>query len=196
MPSCVNNEASRVSARIVLVGGGVRCGKSAFALARARALGATRLFIATAEARDAEMRERIADHRRERGTEFETLEVPLALADTLAAESGRADVIVIDCLSLWLSNLLLRGDTTAGIAREIEGLCAELQRRHCHVVMVTNEVGMGIVPDNALARRFRDAAGRLHQRVAAISDELYVGVLGTLLRLKPEPVSVMPRGES
>jgi adenosylcobinamide kinase/adenosylcobinamide-phosphate guanylyltransferase len=185
-----------VSARIVLVGGGVRCGKSAFALARARALGETRLFIATAEARDAEMRERVADHRRERGAEFETLERPLALAETLAAESGRADVIVIDCLTLWLSNLLLRGDTNQGIAGAIERLGGELQRRRCHVVMVTNEVGMGIVPDNALSRRFRDAAGRLHQHVAAISDELYVGMLGTLLRLKPEPVSVTPRRES
>lgn len=185
-----------MTARIVLVGGGVRCGKSAFALARARELGKTRLFIATAEARDAEMRERIVEHRRERGASFETLERQLELVETLAAESGRADVIVIDCLTLWLSNLLLRGDSSDAIAVEVERLAGELQRRRCHVVMVTNEVGMGIVPDNALARRFRDAAGRLHQRVAAISDELYVGVLGTLLRLKPEPVTVAPRGEN
>jgi adenosylcobinamide kinase / adenosylcobinamide-phosphate guanylyltransferase len=185
-----------MSARIVLVGGGVRCGKSAFALARARTLGQRRLFIATAEARDDEMRERIADHRRERGVAFETLERPLALTETLLDESGRADVIVVDCLTLWLSNLLLRGDAAPALDAEIERLALALAQRRCHVVMVTNEVGMGIVPDNALARRFRDAAGRLHQRVAAISDEVYVGMLGTLLRLKPEPVSVAPREES
>jgi adenosylcobinamide kinase/adenosylcobinamide-phosphate guanylyltransferase len=189
-----------MTARIVLVGGGVRCGKSAFALARARSLGERRLFIATAEARDAEMSERIAAHRRERGARFETLERPLALAETLAAESGRADVIVVDCLTLWLSNLLLRSDADADaeavLLEEIERLAGALAQRRCHVVLVTNEVGMGIVPDNALARRFRDAAGRMHQRVAAISDEVYVGMLGTLLRLKPEPVCVAPRGET
>lgn len=183
---------SSVNARIVLVGGGVRCGKSAFALRRARALGARRLFIATAQAFDAEMHERIERHREERAEEFETLEEPLAVAQCIATHSARADVIVVDCLTLWLSNLLLRELSDAAIAAEIEALAAQLAERRCHVVLVTNEVGMGLVPDNALGRRFRDCAGRAHQRFAAQSDEIYMGLLGTLLRLRPEPVSLLP----
>lgn len=183
-----------MSARIVLVGGGVRCGKSAFALARARALGTRRVFIATAQALDGEMSERILAHKAERGADFDTLEEPLALPQCVAREAGRADVLVIDCLTLWLSNLLLNDSSDAAIAREVEALADELARRRCHSVLVTNEVGMGLVPENALGRRFRDCTGRAHQRIAAISDEIYMGMLGTLLRLRPEPLSLLPPG--
>jgi adenosylcobinamide kinase/adenosylcobinamide-phosphate guanylyltransferase len=179
-----------MSARIVLVGGGVRCGKSAFALARARALGERRVFIATAQALDGEMSERIQRHRLERGAEFDTVEEPCALPQCLAQRSERADVVVVDCLTLWLSNLLLRDFSDAAIEAEVEALAAELTRRRCHAVLVTNEVGMGLVPDNVLGRRFRDCTGRAHQRIAAVSDEIYVGMLGSLLRLRPEPVGI------
>ena len=179
-----------VSTRLVLVGGGVRCGKSAFALARACELGQRRLFIATAQAFDDEMRERIRDHRLERGALFETLEEPLALPAALRAHSGRVDVIVIDCLTLWLSNLLLQDE--GDINSHIEQLADALRARQSHVIVVTNEVGMGIVPDNALARRFRDCAGRAHQRLARESDEIYMGALGCLLRLRPEPMGLTP----
>jgi adenosylcobinamide kinase/adenosylcobinamide-phosphate guanylyltransferase len=173
---------------VILVGGGARSGKSAFALARAAELGARRAFIATAQAFDDEMRARIAAHVHERGALFETYEVPHALPEALAEID--ADVVVVDCLTLWLSNLLLQERTSDQIAAEVERLATVLERRRAHVVLVTNEVGMGIVPDNALARTFRDVAGRAHQRLAAMADEIHFAALGVLLRLHPEPLTV------
>lgn len=187
-------ESSTPSARDVrtlLVGGGVRCGKSAFALEIANDLGPRRVFIATAQAFDAEMSERIRAHRLERGSEWTTLEEPLALPEALRAAAEQADVVVIDCLTLWLSNLILRDDSDETVARQVEGLAEVLRERRCHVVMVTNEVGMGLVPDNALGRRFRDCAGRTHQRLARECSEVYVGVLGCILRLRPGPVELV-----
>jgi adenosylcobinamide kinase/adenosylcobinamide-phosphate guanylyltransferase len=184
------------SPRLVLVGGGVRCGKSAFALTRARQLGEHRLFIATAQAFDAEMTQRIADHQLERGALFETLEEPLALAETLRAHASRVDVIVIDCLTLWLSNLLLQDERGLEIEARVEELAQVLQTRTCHVIVVTNEVGMGLVPDYPLGRRFRDCAGRAHQRLARESDEIYLGALGCLLRLRPAPMTLVPELEN
>lgn len=174
---------------VVLIGGGARSGKSRFALARASALGERRVFVATGQALDGEMVRRIALHRAERGSDFATVEEPLALARVLREHS--ADVVLVDCLTLWLSNLLLRGDDECAIADAVEELCAVLAQRRRHVVVVTNEVGLGIVPDNALARTFRDVAGRAHQQIAAISDELYAAMLGSVLRLRPGPVEMV-----
>jgi adenosylcobinamide kinase/adenosylcobinamide-phosphate guanylyltransferase len=174
--------------RIVLVGGGVRTGKSTFALQRARSLGRRRVFLATAEGLDGEMARRIADHARTRGDDFRTIEEPLALPEALLALRD-ADVVVVDCLTLWLSNLLVRGIPADDVGDRV----AALQRRAFHAVVVTNEVGMGIVPDSSLGRRFRDVAGAAHQRLATIADELFVGVMGVMLRLRPEPVSVQAR---
>ena len=174
---------------ITLIGGGVRCGKSAFALALARGLGRKRSFVATAQAFDDEMRARIAAHRAERAAEFETLEVPLALPEVLA--QLRADVVVIDCLTLWLSNLLLADVREHEIGARVEALGEALRAAHFHSVLVTNEVGLGIVPDNALARRFRDCAGRAHQHLAALSDQIFFGALGCMLRLRPAPVCLV-----
>jgi len=175
---------------VVVIGGGARSGKSRFALARARALGERRVFVATGQARDGEMERRIAQHRAERGDDFRTVEEPLDLARALR-EQRRADVVLVDCLTLWLSNLLLRGDDEAAIARAVRELCDALAARPCHVVLVTNEVGLGIVPENALARTFRDVAGRAHQDLACIADEAYVAILGHVLRLRPGPVEAV-----
>lgn len=180
-----------MSPSLTLVGGGVRCGKSAFALRRASSLGSRRVFIATAQALDAEMCERIAAHKQERGTQFTTVEEPLDLPEALQAHAEGADVIVVDCLTLWLSNLLLADRSPEQVAARVEQLARVLRSRRSHVLLVTNEVGMGLVPDNALGRLFRDCAGRAHQRLATESDEIYVGVLGCLLRLKPGPVEVV-----
>lgn len=174
---------------IVLVGGGARSGKSSFALARARALGERRVFVATAQAFDGEMEGRIALHRATRGDDFRTLEEPLELPRLLAGLDG-SDVVVVDCLTLWLSNLLVRGDAPAAALACIDELCAALAPRRYHALLVSNEVGMGIVPDSALARAFRDLAGSAHQRIAAVADEIHVAILGTVLRLKPAPVAV------
>ena len=180
----------------ILIAGGVRSGKSAFALERALSLGARRVFIATAEPFDDDMRARAEAHRQERGAAFRTLEAPRALRAALCEAAAEAHVVVIDCLTLWLSNLLLAGETQAAIAQHVEELCDEIGRSPAHVVMVSNEVGMGVVPESSLGRAFRDVAGRAHQRLAARADELYFAMMGQLLRLRPEPLGlVAPRHE-
>lgn len=176
--------------RLVVVGGGARSGKSRCALARALALGQRRLFIATAEPLDQEMSERIARHRTERGAAFDTLEVPLALAEALAGVRDH-DVVLVDCLTLWISNLLVRGASPEDVGQRVSDLVRVLQARRAHVVLVTNEVGMGLVPETPLGRAFRDATGLAHQRLAAIADELYAAVMGVVLRLAPGPVEVV-----
>jgi adenosylcobinamide kinase/adenosylcobinamide-phosphate guanylyltransferase len=179
--------------QLILVGGGVRSGKSTFALARARSLGTRRAFIATAQAFDDEMRERITRHQDERGSEFRTIEEPIEVAQAVARLAD-TDVIVIDCLTLWLSNLLLRELPTADILARVDALVAELARRRFHAIVVTNEVGMGVVPESALGRAFRDLAGTTHQRFARQADEIDVAILGTVLRLKPAPIQLQDGG--
>lgn len=179
---------------LVLIGGGVRSGKSAFALDLARRLGTRRLFIATAEARDLEMAARISRHVRERGADFRTIESPLEVVGSLDA-AREVDVVVLDCLTLWLSNLLLRGDSEMAILGQVDRLIETIREKPIHAILVTNEVGMGIVPESALGRSFRDLAGRAHQALAARADEIYFGALGTMIRLKPAPLALAAREE-
>lgn len=179
--------------RIVLVGGGARSGKSTFALTRARELGTRRLFVATARRYDADLSARIDRHRDERGAEFDTVEEPLEVARVLAGAGGY-DVAVVDCLTLWLSNHLLDGAGPEVVEARVDELAHALSRSPCHVVVVTNEVGMGLHPETALGRTFRDLAGRAHQRLAAVSDEVHLAVMGLLVRLKPAPVEVRSPG--
>ena len=161
---------------VILIGGGARSGKSRYALEKARALNGTRAFVATAERSDDEMNERIRRHQLERGAEFTTVEEPLHLAPLIA----NFDVLVIDCLTLWLSNLMF-----ANRDCEIEKLEAAARAAQGTVIFVTNEVGSGIVPtDNALSREFRDRAGILNQRMAAIAQEVYLMVFGVAMRIK------------
>jgi adenosylcobinamide kinase/adenosylcobinamide-phosphate guanylyltransferase len=176
--------------RLILIGGGARSGKSRLGLACANALGDRRLFIATAEPSDDEMRDRIARHRAERGAVFDTLEEPRALPEALAADRAH-DVILVDCLTIWISNLLVGGATVDVVEERIAALMAALAARRSHVVLVSNEVGMGLVPDTPLGRVFRDLTGRAHQRIAAVADELYFAAMGVLLRLRPGPVEVV-----
>ena len=157
---------------VVLVGGGSRSGKSRWALDRARKRGGRLVFIATAEALDEEMSIRIAKHRAERGPEFTTVEEPLELARAL--QSAQADAIVVDCLTLWLANG--HGD--------VAGAISAAREQSAEVIFVTNEVGCGIVPDNAMAREFRDRAGFVNQRFAEAADEVYLMVFGQALRIK------------
>lgn len=178
---------------LALVGGGARSGKSAFALEHARSLGARRTLLATAEAHDAEMRARIAQHRRERGADFATVEEPTAVAEAVRALRD-LDVVVIDCLTLWLSNLLLRDDSPARIAEQVDALCETLRAAPFSAVIVTNEVGMGIVPETSLGRAFRDLAGLAHQRIARSADQVYLAALGSVLRLRPAPLQLVAAG--
>lgn len=180
---------------LVLTGGGVRSGKSAFALGLARRWGPRRVFIATAEPGDQDMTERIARHARDRGPDFRTVEAPLGVVEAVLEIEG-ADVVVLDCLTLWISNLLLRGDLEPSILEQVDRLAAVLLRKTFHTILVTNEVGMGVVPDSALGRAFRDACGRAHQALARSADEIYFGAMGTLIRLRPEPLTVLTPPET
>lgn len=178
---------------LVLVGGGVRCGKSAFALALARRLGRRRVFVATAEAGDGEMAERITRHAQDRGPDFRTVEAPRDVVRAVRAIE-EADVVVLDCLTLWMSNLLLDGRSETEILSEVDSLVLAFREQPFHSVLVTNEVGMGVVPESPMGRAFRDVIGRMHQRFARAADEIYFGALGTMIRLRPEPVALM-RGD-
>lgn len=186
-----------MNGRIVLIGGGVRSGKSAFALARARELGDRRLFVATAEAGDDAMATRIAAHRSDRGDDFRTIEEPVDIARVLRVTTvTEADVVLVDCMTLWLSNLLCRGDDNESVLDAIDDLCDAVHAAPFATVLVTNEVGMGVIPASELGIRFRDLAGRAHQRLAAVADEIYLAALGTLLRLRPGPIeAILPGGE-
>jgi adenosylcobinamide kinase/adenosylcobinamide-phosphate guanylyltransferase len=168
---------------VTLVLGGARSGKSRLAeglLAHA----SQRTYLATAEAGDAEMAARIADHRTRRGTGWITLEEPLELVPALARATAGGGAVLVDCLTLWLGNLLGAGRE---VGAEGDRLVAALPRLAGPVVLVSNEVGLGIVPDNALARAFRDEAGRLHQAIAAIAQRVYWVAAGLPLILKDQP---------
>jgi adenosylcobinamide kinase / adenosylcobinamide-phosphate guanylyltransferase len=166
---------------LTLVLGGARSGKSRYAEALVEAAAPEALYLATAEPLDDEMRERIRRHRARRGERWTTVEEPLDLPARLLAEARRERPILVDCLTLWLSNLLL---ASRDVARESEALLAVIPRLSVPVLLVANEVGLGIVPENALARAFRDHAGRLNQLVAAQADRVVFLAAGLPLALK------------
>ncbi len=166
--------------KTILITGGARSGKSTIAEAQVLAMGPQATYIATAEIRDAEMAARIVAHQARRGGEWRSHPAPLELVAALTATDGRGPRLV-DCLTLWLSNLMLGGHDWQAAT---QALVAALSRQSDPVVIVTNEVGAGIVPDNALARQFRDAAGVLNQRVAAVADEVILAVAGLPLKVK------------
>src|SRR5579862_6675395 len=170
--------------RLALILGGARSGKSRFAEELVANTGQPALYLATAEARDDEMRERIAMHQARRGAVWTTLEEPIEIVNRLLALDDQPKPILIDCLTLWLSNLL---GAERDIGYEIERLLAALPQVTAPIVMVANEVGLGIVPENALARRFRDHAGRLNQRIAAAAERVVFMAAGLPLVLKDDP---------
>jgi adenosylcobinamide kinase / adenosylcobinamide-phosphate guanylyltransferase len=177
------------------VGGGVRSGKSAFALAYARRLAGTGVFLATAQAFDDEMRARIGRHRAERGPELETREEPLALAEGLA-DVAPDRLVLVDCVTLWLSNLLLAELPEPEILLQVDRFVRTACGRRAPTLVVTNEVGMGVVPESPLGRAFRDLAGLANQRLAAAADETYAAMLGVVLRLHPGPLHAFRAGET
>ncbi len=167
-----------------LILGGARSGKSAFAQRQALASGLNVLYVATAQAGDAEMTERIARHRAERPTDWGLVEEPLALAAALRTHAADR-CLLVDCLTLWLSNLLAAGDDR--LTMEVDALLDTLPTLPGHILLVSNEVGQGIVPANPLARRFRDEAGRLHQKIADRCDRAIFIMAGLPLILKDCP---------
>jgi adenosylcobinamide kinase / adenosylcobinamide-phosphate guanylyltransferase len=165
---------------IILITGGARSGKSRRAETRAGAFPGRPVYIATAEPLDGEMVQRIAMHRARRGSDWIEREVPLDLVSALIETDG-GGARLVDCLTLWLSNLIHAGHDWS---QDVTHLGDALARQRSPVVMVTNEVGLGIVPDNALARTFRDAAGHMNQTIAGVADEVEFVVAGLPMKLK------------
>ncbi|MDK2760095.1 MAG: bifunctional adenosylcobinamide kinase/adenosylcobinamide-phosphate guanylyltransferase [Sphingopyxis sp.] len=170
-----------MTASSLFVLGGARSGKSRYAQARAEAVAGRHIFIATAEAFDDEMRDRIARHRADRDARWRTIDAPRDLPAAIDGIDSQDAVILVDCLTLWVSNLLLGG---ADIPAATRDLCAAIARFDGLLILVANEVGLGIVPDNVLARQFRDAAGQVNQAVAATVDEVVLITAGLPLSLK------------
>ena len=168
---------------IILITGGARSGKSQYAEQRAREIGGRSVYVATAEPNDEEMARRIAEHRKRRGNQWRTIEEPLELTQVLLAKRGRTDCALVDCLTLWISNLLLRHDDKYA-SEKVDELIEKLPDLDFHLVLVSNEVGWGVVPDNPLARKFRDLAGWTNQRIAQAANEVILMVAGLPMTAK------------
>jgi len=196
-----------MSRKIIFILGGARSGKSTYALKEASKFSGKKVYIATAEALDEEMKERIEKHKRERGKDWDAYEEPLKIAEVIKKTEGRYQIIVVDCLTLWLSNVMHAG---LNIETEIEHLISSLATIHSStnqpyfnktmkliptllkgsggdyqvIYIVSNEVGMGIVPENEISRRFRDMAGLLNQKIAGVADKVYMVVAGIPIKIK------------
>lgn len=176
--------------RIIFITGGARSGKSKFALKKANSINGKKVYIATAEPLDEEMKERIERHKKERGEDWLTIEKSIKISPLIRELKEKYDVILLDCLTLWLSNLMVAGK---GLSEETEEFVTTLRDfinpstfslKSSTLLIVSNEVGMGIVPENEVARRFRDMAGLLNQRVGEVAHEVYLLVSGIPLKLK------------
>lgn len=176
----------------ILILGGCRSGKSSHALHLAEAMGNRRLFVATCVPDDDEMQARVERHRQERSDAWGTLEVPVKLADAVTAHSPSADVMLVDCLTLWLSNLLMETRNVEQIRRRIDNLAEAVKAAPNAVVLVSNEVGAGIVPENRLARLYRDLAGWTNQAMAAVCNRVVWTVAGIPVTIKPPVRNTAP----
>ena len=164
--------------------GGARAGKSSLAARLAHKTGLPVTFVATAEAGDEEMKQRIARHRAERPAEWTTLEESVALAQAID-RAGADDTVIVDCLTLWVSNLVLAGHDDEEVQARAEAVVAQAAGRAGHTLVITNEVGLGIHPDSDLGRRFRDLLGRVNAIWADQAQEVFLVVAGRALTLKP-----------
>ncbi len=174
--------------KITLVLGGCRSGKSRYAMERADAMAVDgKLYLATSVPTDPEMEKRVARHQAERGPGWQTVEEPVLIDESIAVAGRTARVILVDCLTLWTSNLLFDQKNEAEIMVSVDLLSKALKACPCPVILVSNEVGYGIVPENALAREFRDMAGLVNQRIAAVADKVFLCVAGIPVQIKPGP---------
>lgn len=170
--------------RMILITGGCRSGKSRFALDYANRHFSKKLYLATAEVLDEEMTRRVEDHKNARGPEWQTVEEPIEIVDGISEYGPKTEVILLDCLTLWLSNLLLRWDNESRIMVEVDKLRKAIKESSTTLIVVTNEVGMGIVPADPLGRRFRDLSGMANQRMAEAADTVIFMVSGIPMFLK------------
>jgi len=176
--------------RSQLILGGARSGKSRHALALARAWAGRVAFVATAEPRDADLAARIARHRAERPAGWTTVEEPRALVAACAAAARAADLVVVDCLTLWVANCMLGGDGDAAILAGADDLACFLDARHAALILISNEVGEGVHPTTADGLRYRDLLGQVNQRVAAAADQVTLMVAGIPVSIKADAAPV------
>ncbi|MEJ5083025.1 MULTISPECIES: bifunctional adenosylcobinamide kinase/adenosylcobinamide-phosphate guanylyltransferase [unclassified Ochrobactrum] len=169
------------NAKTTFVLGGARSGKSSYAEKLVEGTGLQPVYLATGRAFDTEMESRISIHRNSRGDEWQTVEEPLDLVGALQKHAGHDRFVLVDCLTLWITNLMM---AERDIAAETETLVTALPQLSGQVVFVSNEVGLSIVPENRMAREFRDHAGFLHQAVASVADEVYFIAAGLPLKMK------------
>ena len=171
--------------KLTFVVGGCRSGKSSHALKIAEDIpGGRKIYIATCVPQDDEMRQRVAKHQRERRENWTTVEEPLLLPEAILEHSSKADVVLVDCLTLWLSNLLMETNDDAKLEGMISQLINALKNATCPIIMVSNEVGTGIVPENKLARQYRDLTGQANQAVAKTADKVIWMVAGIPVNIK------------
>lgn len=166
-----------------LVIGGTRSGKSSFALKFGGKFKGSKAYLATAEPLDPEMRERIETHKRSRSDDWDTIEEPIRLSDRIGGISSDYNLILIDCLTLWLSNILGKMDRDL-VLKEIDRLVDIIKEKRSNIILVSNEVGMGIVPDNEPARSFRDLSGLMNQKAADVANEVHLVCSGIPVRIK------------
>jgi adenosylcobinamide kinase/adenosylcobinamide-phosphate guanylyltransferase len=170
--------------KVYFITGGARSGKSAFAEKLANGMTGKRAYIATAQALDPEMMVRIQHHRDRRGAVWDTYEEPLAIADLIVKLNGCYRIVLIDCLTLWLSNVIAHTNGDDEVNSRSDVLVAAIKSFDGSSIIVSNEVGLGIVPENPLARRFRDFAGILNQKMAQAADEVYFTAAGIPMKIK------------
>lgn len=170
--------------KIYFITGGARSGKSSFAEKLADGIAGKRAYVATAQALDPEMAARIEHHRKRRGNAWDTYEEPLAAAELVRKLNGRYQVVMLDCLTLWLSNVMARNEDDGAVISRSDELAEAFKDFKGSCIVVSNEVGLGIVPDNPLARRFRDLAGVINQRMARAADEAFFLAAGMPVRIK------------
>jgi len=173
-----------ITHKLYLITGGARSGKSSFAEKLALDMSGKRAYIATAQALDAEMSDRIAKHKINRGNSWDTFEEPLAVAELLQKLTNQYQIVLLDCLTLWLSNIMAHTEGDEAVAIHSDELVKAVKDFGGVCIVVSNEVGLGIVPDNPLARKYRDFAGILNQKVAKVSDEVYFTASGIPLKIK------------
>lgn len=170
--------------KLIFITGGVRSGKSQFALEMGELFPGPKVYLATAQALDEEMRQRISQHKASRPPEWQTIEEPIQIVSALHEKGEKFQLLLLDCLTLWVSNMLMAGWSKEKILAEMDKLLRVYQETKCSVIIVSNEVGWGIVPDNELARIFRDLIGLIHQKIGQKADEVYLMICGLPHKLK------------
>lgn len=172
--------------RLIFITGGVRSGKSRFALDYANRHFSKKLYLATCEVLDEEIAQRVGNHKKMRGSEWKTVEEPIGIVDKINEYGDKVEVILLDCITLWLSNLLMRQNSDVKIMDEVDRFIRTIKQNQTSFIIISNEVGMGIVPAESLGRRFRDLQGMANQKIAEVAETVIFMISGMPMFLKGE----------